>query len=100
MTIDDVQVQLTNLYWSSNPGPIRDQITSVKHSVDNLSDSALALDISNRTANFANLAIMFDKSVITSIQNLVNSIKDDVDYATSVNNTLGVLEKLLSSVPL
>jgi len=87
MTIDDVQIQLTTLYWSSKPGPIRDQITQIKHDVNRLSDSALAMDISNRTENF-------------SIQNLVNSIKDDIEYANQVNNTLGILEKLVSSVPL
>jgi hypothetical protein len=100
MTIDDVQIQLTTLYWSSKPGPIRDQITQIKHDVNRLSDSALAMDISNRTENFSNLAAMFDKSIIISIQNLVNSIKDDIEYANQVNNTLGILEKLVSSVPL
>lgn len=100
MTIDDVQIQLTTLYWSSQPGPIRDQITQIKHDVDELSDSALGMDISNRTDNFSNLAAMFNKSIIISIQNLVNSIKDDIEYANQVNNTLGILEKLVSSVPL
>lgn len=99
MTTSEVQTVLTKLYWDS-PMPQRDKIAEIKQSVDNLSDAALSENISNRTADFSTLVATFDKSIIISMQTLINSIKDDVAYATIVNNSLGVLEKIVSSVPL
>jgi hypothetical protein len=99
MTLEDVQNSLKVIYWKSAPGTARDLAAQAMLTFNDTTNALIAKSISDRSSEFSNVAAQFSDSV-KSLNDLLASVKKDVAFSNAVADSVDLLEKAVSTIPL